>query len=897
MKANESAEGTSLKSFYSFLLILSALAYLLLVLPHSSHAQVTTSIAADNSLPTPTTVIQAGNVFNINGGTIHGANQFHSFDTFSVGAGDIASFNGPGSIANILSRVTGLDSGLTPSMIYGTIQSTIPGANLFFMNPAGIVFGPTASLNVSGATHFTTADYLKLAEMADIRLNAIPGQADALITSAPVTAFGFLTDTPAAIEFRGSALPLLPFDPVTFEPVPVPVGRDISVVAGDIRLITDPDSGAPTILTAPGAKINLVSVASAGEVPFPSFDTTGYLQLATVTLSGSLVDVSGSAFEGDGGSGTVRIRAGRFEMDGGFILAATMSDTPGAETAVDIYATGDVSLDNISGILSSASAGGDAGAIQIHGENVTLAGLSNITSSTAGAGKSGNISVDANDVLSVHGTDGLGNNSRIESFSSGDNIAVRAGDTGNIDLTASTLTLDDQGIIRTNTSFQGQAGDMTLTVGALRMENGAILETVGITTGATGSITITGTGQISVIGTPGAAPANQTQINLRQAGTGETGSLSIHGQSVLITDGATVLTDNMSDTQKLTISAVESLTFSNGASLSHRNSFRNLGIGSAELSAPNFTLSNQVEISTSTIVDGNAGDLTLVGTNITVSGNSNVFSRTSVQSGRGGNITFTASDSVTIADGSAISASSLNPGTGDAGNISIDAGNSLTLRNSSITTEASQASGGKINIRAVKLVQLVESLISTSVSDGTGGGGDIFIDPNIVVLQNSQILARAIQGAGGNITIFTPLFLRDSSSLVSASSQFGLNGTVTIQSPTSNLSESLGTLTEKPSEAQTLLTQRCAALANGQASSFVVAGREQLPADPGSWLTSPLYAASVGEGQGVRGKGLEGLSTNEGREADTQILSLRRLTPVGFLLANFADSEATGCHS
>ena len=917
MEANERAEEMSMKSFYSLLLILSVLAHLLLVLPHDSHAQVvTTSIAADNSLPTPTSVTQAGNLFDINGGTIKGANQFHSFDTFSVGPGYIASFNGPGGIANILSRVTGLDSGLTPSMIYGTVQTTIPGANLFFMNPAGIVFGPTASLNVGGAVSFTTANYIRLFDgVNSASFYANPAN-DAVITSGQVSilsaapipefgfvpaAFGFQTNTPAAIEFRGSALPLLPFDPVTFDPVPVPVGRDISVIAGDIRLITDPDSGAPTILTAPGAKINLVSVASAGEVPFPSFDTTGYPALGTVTLSGSLVDVSGSAFAGDGGAGTIRIRAGRFEMDSGFISAATLGDTPGAETAVDIYTTGDTSLDNLSGILSSASAGGNAGAIQVHGQNVTLAGLSNITSSTAGDGKAGNISVDADDVLSVRGTDGLGNNSRIESFSSGDNIVVRAGDTGDIDFTASTLMLDDQGIIRTNTSRQGQAGDMTLTVGSLQMKNGAILETVGVTTGATGSITITGTGQISVIGTPGEVPANQTQINLRQAGTGETGSLSIHGQSVLITDGATILTDNMSDTQKLTISAVESLTFSNGASLSHRNSSRNLGIGSAELSAPNLTLTNQVEISTSTIVDGNAGDLTFAGTNITVSGNSNVFSRTSVQSGSGGNITFNSGDSITITDGSAISASSLNPGTGNAGNISLDAGNQLILQNSSISTQANQASGGKIDIRAVQLVQLVHSTISTSVLDGTGGGGDINIDPNLVVLQNnSQILAQAIQGAGGNITIVTPLFLADQSSFVSASSQFGLNGTVTIQSPTSNLSGSLGPLASKTNQAQSLVTQRCAALANGQASSFVVAGREQLPSDPGSWLSGPIALAGIDVerfGDGAVAEGTSNLAPRTSGLLANDKVSLRRLTPARFLIANFADSEATGCHS
>jgi large exoprotein involved in heme utilization and adhesion len=262
-------------------------------------------------------------------------------------------------------------------------------------------------------------------------------------------------------------------------------------------------------------------------------------------------------------------------------------------------------------------------------------------------------------------------------------------------------------------------------------------------------------------------------------------------------------------------------------------------------------------------------------------------------------ITITAGQSVTLDNGSSISASSTGPG--NAGNISINSGQQFDMRSSSVKTEAAQASGGNIDIRAVDRIRLVNSTISTSVLGGAGSGGNIRIDPNIVVLQNSNVIAQAVQGAGGNITITTPLFLSDQSSLVSATSQFGLNGTVTIQSPASNVSGSVGTLPSDPSQAQSLLTQRCAALANGQASSFVVAGREQLPADPGGWLTSPLYATGVGEGQGVRGKGLgtgEGLGVRrEGREADTQILSLRRLTPSGFLIANFADSEATGCHS
>ena len=264
--------------------------------------------------------------------------------------------------------------------------------------------------------------------------------------------------------------------------------------------------------------------------------------------------------------------------------------------------------------------------------------------------------------------------------------------------------------------------------------------------------------------------------------------------------------------------------------------------------------------------------------------------------GIGGNITLTASQSVTMSNGASVSASSSGPG--NAGNIKINAGQQFEMRDSSITTQATKASGGNIDIQAVDLIRMVNSETSSSVQgDASTAGGNITIDPNVVVLQNSAVTARASQGTGGNITITTPLFLADSSSLVSASSQFGLNGTVTIQSPTSNLSGSLGPLASKPSQAQALFTQRCAALVNGQASSFVVAGREQLPADPGSWLTSPLAFAALSESLEADYAIASAPAIMTIAADDTSTVSLRRLTPAGFLMANFAESEATGCRS
>src|SRR5712691_4991902 len=164
---------------------------LLGVLLASGQAQVPTAIRPDGTLGTAVT--QSGNVYNIMGGTRpgNGPNLFHSFDRFSVGTNDTARFSGPSGIENILSRVTGGQQ----SVIDGRLQSTIPGANLYLLNPSGVLFGPNATLDVSGSFHVSTADYLRFADGATF--SAHLGQ-ESTLTVAPPAAFGFLGSTPAA---------------------------------------------------------------------------------------------------------------------------------------------------------------------------------------------------------------------------------------------------------------------------------------------------------------------------------------------------------------------------------------------------------------------------------------------------------------------------------------------------------------------------------------------------------------------------------------------------------------------------------------------------------------------------------------------------------------------------
>ena len=945
-------------------------------MPIIIHAQVIQTPGA-GSLNTQ--VNHVGNVYEITHGTQAGSNLFHSFDSFSIATAETARFQTTnlvpdGTIGNILGRVTGGNA----SSLFGTVDSNsyYPNANLFLVNPNGILFGPGAQINVGGMAAFTTGKYLQLEGAGTNGIFYADPMQPSLLTSAPVAAFGFLGSNPAAISVQGSVLS-------------VQTGQSLALVGGNHEFTyTNPDTGLQASvpdgvtmtggsLSAPNGKINIVSVASAGKISAGDFMPTSGMTMGNITLSqGATLDVSG-----DGG-GTIKIVGGQFVADHAFLNANTFDALNGADTAVDINLTGDVIFTNGSAITLSAGGTGRLGDTTISGRNITFDGSSTITAinldspngggnitassqtlnilggaswfaATFGSANSGTIGISASESIVVSGDLANGTQSKIQTATFG------FANSGDIAIATKSATIENLGLVATDSALgQGGAihihGYLTPQAESLSVLSGGSIGTTG--GNGSGAITINAK-DVTVRGTPDFT----SRIQSIGFGAGGTGSILMpKTERLVVADNARinlVVEDGNLNVSSIVISASESVTLSNDAKIRMEGG----GGGVLDLSAPtilidnqsalqtiaglggdstailvktnNLTLSGQSQINSSTpeAALGNSGPVTIQGlanpaNSVTIDGSgSGIFTDTqgtgtggnifvnantvTLRNGgtlsaktsgtettaTGGSITVKSTDHVIMADEALITANSTGPG--NAGNIAINAGQQLDMQNSSVTTEAAQASGGNIDIQAVDRVRLVNSSISTSVLGGMGSGGNITIDPNVVVLQNSQVIAQAVQGAGGNITITTPLFLADSTSLVDASSDFGLNGTVTIQSPTSNLSGSLGPLTSKPSQAQTLLTQRCAALVNGQASSFVVAGREQLPADPGGWLTSPLAFVALGESLDAGHAVASAPAVMAMATQDTGTVSLRRLTPAGFLVANFADGEATGCHS
>ena len=878
-------------------------------------AQVSTSIT-----PTPgvgnlgTTVTASGHTIEITGGTRpgNGMNLFHSFDQFNVGHHDTAQFlNTTPSLhtSNILGRVTDGN----PSSIFGTIDTmSYPGANLFLMNPAGIVFGPNATLHVSGSVAFTTANYLRLAEAdgSHARIFHAETTSTSLLSSTSVEAFGFLGSNPAAIAVQGSTLK-------------VPPGQSISLMGGNHGFTyTNPDTGSTAsvpsgvtmtggILLATSGQVNIASVASPGEILAGTLDQTANINGQTFEMLGTVQVSQQSSIDTSGeGGGTIIIRGGRLVVDDSTISANTKTIGPTTGpyvgpfgAGIDIHVAQDAIFDN--GTVIETNAGPvahnhESGGVRITAEHVTISGGPKI------------LAILKTNPESDPPFAGIRSNVEPEST---------AANSGNISLHADSIRVQDLGQIETQTAGAGNAGHIILKAsGNIDMDRAdvhsfSILEN---SSGHSGNITISSSqGNVNLTntrvtsqtgdhsGNAGRIAINAPQGNILLAGTqvfnflgegtGILGGIQITGHNLDLRNGAVIAGNNFARkvAGNIEITLDGRFTLAGGSAISTE------AIGPANaadliIRARDILIADGSSLLSPTFSPGAGGAINLSAQSLTIQTGGTISAETSgtAPSATGGSITVKTTDHVTMTDGASITASS--KGLANAGDIKIDAGNRFEARDSSVTTNSEKVGGGNIKINALDQVRLVNSNVNASAFLD---GGNITIDPNVIVLQNSDVTAKAVQGAGGNITLTTPLFLADSSSLVSASSQFGLNGTVTIQSPTSNLSESLGTLPSNPSQAYSLLTQRCAALANGQTSSFVVAGREQLPADPGGWLTSPLAFAALGESLDADHAIASTPAVMAMATDDTGTVSLRQLTPAGFLMANFADSEATGCRS
>ena len=595
--------------------------------------------------------------------------------------------------------------------------------------------------------------------------------------------------------------------------------------------------GDVTIRGTQGEKSAAESVTiSGGSQVFSETDVSGdggRISITTTSLDLSGRDTNGmvsainSSTLGTGVGGPVVLDVQQLSLSGGANIA---SHTASADTSAP--AGGSITVQGLEGTGSKAT-------------SVVLSGQNSGIVSDSSSGLAGPITVDAEMLKITNGA----------TVSAGSSTSI--GPSGSVDITADSIVISADGQIFSR-SFAQAAGPVTITANNLTLDNGSVVTNTSSEIGGLGGNMVLDVGTVSL--------TNGASINSQTFSTGRAGDITMN---------------------------VGTVSLRNGSSISSAST------GTAPVT-------NLLDGTTEP--PGTAGNVVITATGSFTSDASTVA--TSAEANHGGDISITA-HSVQLSGGTLITANSNAPlevtklvldangqldpkpqlvGDGNAGNITIASASNVVMQNSSVTTEASAASGGNIEIDVPNAVmlQLVNSRVSTSVGGiaDKSDGGNITIDPQFVVLQNSQILAQAVAGAGGAISITaTSAFITDPLSIVDASSTLGISGTVNIQSPLQNVGGELTALTQEFSSAAALLAQQCAARAvAGKFSTFVVAAREGLPVEPGGFLASPSLTAEL------LGSRLSGLDPQTQLSAVTGLFSKYDARPIQ--LARFGEA----CH-
>jgi len=645
-------------------------------------------------------------VDRIDGGTTRGANLFHSFSEFNISTGRGVYFTNPAGITNILTRVTGVN----PSNIDGTL-GVLGNANLFLLNPNGILFGANARLDLQGSFLGTTANSINFAD--GTKFSATNGQSASLLTVSVPIGLGFGNNS-GSIQVQGTGHNLIVVDPraspitrgSTITGLQVQPLKTLALVGGDVTL----NGGTLTAL----GRIELGSVGSGVVSLIPNETgvtgwTLGYKGVQSfrdIHLSQkALLDASGN------GSGSIQIQGARVTIsDGSLVLIQNQGIQPSGK--INVNASQSLQLSGTSrdesigsGLRSETVYLGSAGDIAIVTPTLVVRDGAQINTRTYSGGEGGNITVDAPESLQV-----LGFSPVTKLTSNFHSLAYSTGRAGNISLSTRRLTALNGGAIVDGTLGKGSAGD----------------------------VTVNATDLVEVLG--GEPSFSQSSIlSSNTASKGDAGSLIVNTSRLIIRDGGKIgsFTLGSGAAKSVTVNASMSVEVSGTVPGSHNPSeiVSSANIVDKSLqqlfgfpSVPS-GVSGNVMINTGRLSVSNGGlvnvknDGTGDGGVAIVNANSIVLDSqgaiaASAQSGKGGNI-FLQAHLVQLRHNSGITAAAGEGG--DGGNIKIDAGALVQLENSNITANAVQGKGGNIQIASSGLFQSLDSKITASSELGISG--------------------------------------------------------------------------------------------------------------------------------------------------------------------------------
>ena len=474
----------------------------------------------DNTLGAESSVIRQDNVKGtpsdvIEGGAIRGENLFHSFSEFNVETGRGAYFANPTNINNILNRVIGSN----PSNILGTL-GVLGNANLFLINPNGILFGTNAQLNLGGSFVASTADSIVFDN--DFEFSASNPQIPPLLT----------INIPSGLQFGKTPGQIINRSIVDNEGLQVQPGKTIALVGGDVLM----ESG---MIVAPGARIELGSAADESLIHLTPMASGWDLNYKGVENFQDIQLSEGAFAETrDESGGDIQLSGRRINIiNGSGIVTGNQGVNPGG--SITVKASESLELDN--GELTSRSlfgATGVAGDITIITRQLTVSNGSFVDASSDGAGQGGNIIINASKFVEVNGGD---------RFAQLNTQAFDAGNAGDLKVTTERLILRDGGQITSSTLGSGNSGNVSVDAsesmdvtgsGSLFdgqvIKSGLLAETSDLfaatSNGNGGNLSIN-TGRLSV------RDGGTISVAADEGSTGRAGNLEIDANSLFLNQG------------------------------------------------------------------------------------------------------------------------------------------------------------------------------------------------------------------------------------------------------------------------------------------------------------------------------------------------------------------------
>jgi filamentous hemagglutinin family protein len=719
-------------------------AFLLCLLPLPSKAQ---EITPDGTTATEVNSADGSN-FDINGGDKAGGNLFHSFGKFGVPTGGSANFLNSPDVENIINRVTGGSI----SNIDGLLNAA-GGANLFLINPAGIVFGQNARLDIGGSFLGSTADSLLFSDGTEF--SATNFQKPILTINAPI-GLNF-RDTPGDIVNRSQ------YQDGTGKNIGLQVqpGKNLTLVGGNVGF----EGG---FLTAPGGRVELGGLRVAGEVKFGENGNLTFpdgLDRGDVSLSnGTFVDVSSNT---TGTAGKIDIQAREFSLtdEKTFLNASTYGK--GNAGNINIIADGAVNL--VGGdVFNNVEAGavGNGGKITINAGELslkdgaqlqTLVRTSDIqTNLPAGRGEAGNIDINVGGAVSLSGRGNNGFASGIFSYL-GTSAEGKAGD---ININAGSLSIVDRAFINSSTYGIGDAGNIRInTDDSVSLDKSNIFSEV--------SSEAIGNGGNIDIAAKSLFLTNFANLDSLTFGTGNAGNVTVNASDTVSLDNGNIEANNLSADGNAgnIIINTRLLSLTNFSDLDSKSS----GVGSAGNIAVNATDSivlDNSDINTSNYLsrtEGNAGEINLNTKNLSLANSSSLTSETS-GTGNGGNININTLDSVSLSNSRIESGISFFDAIGQGGNINITAG-SLAVKDGSQIKSSTDGKGnagnvtlninGAVTFDGFDKFGLSSGVYSTVDILGVGNGGNIDVNAGSLSLSNGARIDSSTNGQGnsGNITL------------------------------------------------------------------------------------------------------------------------------------------------